>query len=729
MAMVELVCDAIDGASYMPEDCYLSVRVGGVQRLARLSALAASPGGGGGFFRFPVPERGAGETGRRQGAKFEVFRRLGAANSADLEPSAPSDAPRNVTVNCAAAGFGKLRIRLVVKNDAPAATANATDAHEPRKRFKGKEKNAREYLAKHDLETQLSEVMQAVLRERPDNPAQFLATKLLGHGPHGGVKAATAPAPLSPAPPPPVPDARVAAMPERKRQLYDRAVADFEPFTFSPRKPKHHLERLEPMQRPAGLPPPQAPNPPPAQSSPGVARPEQLPPGPKGPVQFVTAHPVVSGRVFAEYYCTNFRDMGASAFEMLHARFRRAGGSKPREVGVRVDADGGACSDEPPPPTVQPSMGTWLSARPTPLRKSAKSFHGSVLHKSSDAATLTEKPPSGYYGAKPSVGSWESLRLGSLGSMAQSSVEGARPSEPLAPQPVRNTGCAEIPPSGHYGAKPSAGIEGILPFRRYYQRNLAQSADRALENLYGMFGSVGSRCRAQSASGQTPADVLEKMTPLMEGMVMAAAMEMSDNPMAAMLRWLEETDPCSKAAAEPEATWHHTPSVGTWLAKPRALELSKSHVRSYRFRPSVGTWLCPHHSLDDTSALGGGDAARADPGESAEERHRRLMDIAASRPQWGHHGIIAVSSPASEEPGSAAKASPQPTGAASSQPSAATSQGVAQGWLHSPSVGTWLSAPHALRPSRVTPRYSFRPSVGTWLCPRTEDVSSPEDGI
>merc|ERR1712151_429056 len=41
----------------------------------------------------------------------------------------------------------------------------------------------------------------------------------------------------------------------------------------------------------------------------------------------------------------------------------------------------------------------------------------------------------------------------------------------------------------------------------------------------------------------------------------------------------------------PSKTYVMAPSVGTWLAKPREVQVQKEEVKSWKFRPSVGSWL------------------------------------------------------------------------------------------------------------------------------------------
>lgn len=164
--MVELTLENVENDG-MPAECFVSVRVGDAQKLSRLSAARV--------FRFP-------QAGDRRFGKIEVFRRIGAC-SVDVDPA--REGLREVTVNCGDAGFGSLGLRLAVGGEAVKQKKAEEAAHS--KKAGTKEKAAKDYLAQHGLEIQLSEAMQALLRERPDNPTEYLASKLLSRaGPPGG---------------------------------------------------------------------------------------------------------------------------------------------------------------------------------------------------------------------------------------------------------------------------------------------------------------------------------------------------------------------------------------------------------------------------------------------------------------------------------------------------------------------------------------------------------------
>eukprot|EP00933_Yihiella_yeosuensis_P028989 TRINITY_DN22734_c0_g4_i3.p1 TRINITY_DN22734_c0_g4~~TRINITY_DN22734_c0_g4_i3.p1 ORF type:complete len:430 (-),score=103.47 TRINITY_DN22734_c0_g4_i3:154-1443(-) len=156
--MVELRLEQVEDGS-MPKDCFLSVRMGDIQKISRLGASR--------IYRFPQA------TGRRQ-SKIEVFQRIGVLNM-DIDSAASTS--QEVSINCQDTGFGKLSMKVGIntggKNEEP-------HPESPGKKAPAKVKAAKEYLGKHNLEGRLSEAMQAVLRERPEDPASYMAALLMG---------------------------------------------------------------------------------------------------------------------------------------------------------------------------------------------------------------------------------------------------------------------------------------------------------------------------------------------------------------------------------------------------------------------------------------------------------------------------------------------------------------------------------------------------------------------
>eukprot|EP00929_Paragymnodinium_shiwhaense_P033630 TRINITY_DN18432_c0_g1_i1.p1 TRINITY_DN18432_c0_g1~~TRINITY_DN18432_c0_g1_i1.p1 ORF type:complete len:1240 (-),score=329.16 TRINITY_DN18432_c0_g1_i1:449-4168(-) len=171
--MVELRLDSVISQD-LPTDCFLSVRIGDAQKLARLAS--------GRVFRFPqakVTDQPLGSYGR-----VEVFQRIG---SCTMDVDSRVKEPRELGISCADHGFGFLGLKVHVDEAGanarrsskeaprPAAGVAAPTAEQPDEKLQA----AKTYLNKHAVEVHLSQAMHALLREKPDNPAEFLATRLL----------------------------------------------------------------------------------------------------------------------------------------------------------------------------------------------------------------------------------------------------------------------------------------------------------------------------------------------------------------------------------------------------------------------------------------------------------------------------------------------------------------------------------------------------------------------
>lgn len=143
----------------LPGDCFLSVRVNDTQKLSRLSASRV--------YSFP-------KLGERKFGKIEVFRRVGVC-SIDIDPRYPSI--REVHLDCKDTAIGTIGLRVGIEADE--TTRKKVKTEIPTKKPSSRVKAAKEYLSQHSLDVQLSEAMQAVLRERPVNPTEFLAAELL----------------------------------------------------------------------------------------------------------------------------------------------------------------------------------------------------------------------------------------------------------------------------------------------------------------------------------------------------------------------------------------------------------------------------------------------------------------------------------------------------------------------------------------------------------------------
>jgi len=160
--MVEVRLESLDPGT-LPQDCYVSVRLGETQKLSKLTGLRT--------LRFP------GSKDWRLG-KIEVFKRVGAC-SIDVNPAANTD--REVRIACDS-NVGELGLRVHLETDAMqqgAVAATKQEAQTQSEASKGAKMQAyKEYLGKHGLEVMLSEAMSAVLRQRPDQPVDFLVEHL-----------------------------------------------------------------------------------------------------------------------------------------------------------------------------------------------------------------------------------------------------------------------------------------------------------------------------------------------------------------------------------------------------------------------------------------------------------------------------------------------------------------------------------------------------------------------
>lgn len=166
--MVAVRFDGLEGSCAF-EDCYVSVRVGTVQKLSRMSAARR-------VYEFPQPQDG------QKYGKVEIFRRIGSC-SIDLDPQAGS---RAVQLSCQEPGVSEVSMQVTVEEDPPKQSNKEQQgrrpsgaAEQPSKRA-ARRQAATEYLGKHSIESQLSTVMRAVLQEMPENPAEFLAARLRG---------------------------------------------------------------------------------------------------------------------------------------------------------------------------------------------------------------------------------------------------------------------------------------------------------------------------------------------------------------------------------------------------------------------------------------------------------------------------------------------------------------------------------------------------------------------
>mmetsp|Transcript_15336 Transcript_15336/g.33151 ORF Transcript_15336/g.33151 Transcript_15336/m.33151 type:complete len:614 (+) Transcript_15336:614-2455(+) len=157
----------------LPDDLHVSVRVGEVQKICRLAGKRV--------YRFP----NALDT---KYSKIEVFRRIGCVNLS-LE-SAHND-EHDLQVECEDTRFKAIAMKVLVEHDSTSKNVpegslspeetSVNKQEERAAKTEVKLKSAKEYLGKHSIEVKLSEAMQAVLKERPEDPAAYIAHRLVGY--------------------------------------------------------------------------------------------------------------------------------------------------------------------------------------------------------------------------------------------------------------------------------------------------------------------------------------------------------------------------------------------------------------------------------------------------------------------------------------------------------------------------------------------------------------------
>jgi len=159
--MAEIKLDAPEWEQFAA-DHYISMRVGEAQKLGKLAASRT--------YKFP-----ASIVGNRKYGKIEIFKRVG-SGIVCIDPTMVSGVREvNIDFDGQSLSFGaEVRFPEVVKPG-----ADKDDLGKKAQLQSESKKRAAEYLQQHNLEARLSEAMQVLLRERPADPAAFLAERLV----------------------------------------------------------------------------------------------------------------------------------------------------------------------------------------------------------------------------------------------------------------------------------------------------------------------------------------------------------------------------------------------------------------------------------------------------------------------------------------------------------------------------------------------------------------------
>jgi len=157
---MEVRLEALEGQS-VPQDTYISLRVGAVQKQSRFGPNRT--------FHFPDPKDGS----KAEFGRIEVYKKIGHCNV----PLAGLDQfPRDVRISCGDAALPNLGLRIEIDSECMGAQDRAK---EKTKRKKDKLDEAQKYIADHNLEELLAASLRDVMRKQPGDPASFLSDQIM----------------------------------------------------------------------------------------------------------------------------------------------------------------------------------------------------------------------------------------------------------------------------------------------------------------------------------------------------------------------------------------------------------------------------------------------------------------------------------------------------------------------------------------------------------------------
>mmetsp|Transcript_5778 Transcript_5778/g.9936 ORF Transcript_5778/g.9936 Transcript_5778/m.9936 type:complete len:509 (-) Transcript_5778:95-1621(-) len=142
----------------VPKDLFVCLRIGDVQKFAKASVTKG--------YRFPATAVADKRYGR-----LEIFQRIG-STSILIDPEL-SQGQHELTVPLQHNDVPNLTFRYHAAGPGGGSIGN------PKESLNATQLEAQEYLVKHQVELQMFEAMQALLSERPSDPAAFIAQRLL----------------------------------------------------------------------------------------------------------------------------------------------------------------------------------------------------------------------------------------------------------------------------------------------------------------------------------------------------------------------------------------------------------------------------------------------------------------------------------------------------------------------------------------------------------------------
>mmetsp|Transcript_38139 Transcript_38139/g.89423 ORF Transcript_38139/g.89423 Transcript_38139/m.89423 type:complete len:655 (+) Transcript_38139:82-2046(+) len=144
----------------LSKDLFLSLRVSDVQKFAKVSATKG--------YKFP-----ASAVADKKYGRLEVYRRIGSSNIA-IDPAVVQGL-HELVVPVEDPTMPNLTFRYEMRK----VDASTLQEKPNKPDLSVKQQEVQEYLVKHQIEQQMLEAMQALLRERPDDPATFISQRLL----------------------------------------------------------------------------------------------------------------------------------------------------------------------------------------------------------------------------------------------------------------------------------------------------------------------------------------------------------------------------------------------------------------------------------------------------------------------------------------------------------------------------------------------------------------------
>jgi len=161
--MVDLTVESLDLGAEPPKDIYVSLRVGETQKLSKIASSRAYT-----FSKAAI--------GDRRFAKVEIFHRIG-CTTFSINPETVCTQEVKVPVGADVPPMN-FRIRAGGEEKENVEQKKIVLKAEKEKVVTHKMHTAKQYLMQHNLEVRLQQAMEAVLREKPEDPAAFIFSTL-----------------------------------------------------------------------------------------------------------------------------------------------------------------------------------------------------------------------------------------------------------------------------------------------------------------------------------------------------------------------------------------------------------------------------------------------------------------------------------------------------------------------------------------------------------------------